>query len=252
MNRLTRCLSCKAFTLVEMMVVVLIVAGLLVVMARMYKTNSDYEMAHQIDEFVKDVDKGLFIANVVLQGNSFRFDGSGTSGNEGDNGGLYLMVSDMSFDSVYNALMRGDCMIRCFDNDDNNNSQCGGDTTVFSGMCRDDDQANTLCLMNVFDKRYLSTYMIPILIQGKVSFPDVQVFNSNYQVVKDLKSGSTIAIGQLVKLNNIAIDLSGSPRVIDILQNIDSRYQKQGSLVVYPLNNGAGHFVIVRSGYTCR
>jgi len=92
----------KAFTLVEMMVVALIIAGLLVVIVRIYKTNSDYETAHQIDEFVRAVDKGLFIANISLQNSSFR---RNISGNEGDNGGLYLIVSDISFNSVYSALM---------------------------------------------------------------------------------------------------------------------------------------------------
>jgi prepilin-type N-terminal cleavage/methylation domain-containing protein len=239
----------KAFTLVEMMVVVLIIAGLLVVMVRIYKINSDYETAHQIDEFVKAVDKGLFIANITLQNNSFR--SSNVSGNEGDNGGLYLMVSNTDFNSVYNALMKGDCMVRCFDNDDNNNLQCGGSATDFSGMCQNNNQSNTLCLKDVFSKKYINTYMIPTAIQGKISF-DTQTFNSSYQVVKGLKSGSTITIGQLVKLNNMSIDLSNAPNIANILQNIDSRYQRSGNLVIYPLNNGAGHFVIVRNGYVCQ
>lgn len=251
-------LSQKAFTLVEMMAVAIIIAGLLVVMYRVYKINSDYEMAHQIDDFVKSVDKGLFIANVTLQNYSFR--NSSVSGNEGDNGGLYLMVPDTffssdrnaSFNSVYNALMKGDCMIRCFDDNDNNNSQCGGNTSDFNNMCQNNDQVNTLCLMNVFDKKYINTYMIPTIIQGRVSFPDIQIFNSNYQIVKDTKNNTTITIGQLIKLNDIVIDLSNDPNIINILQNIDGRYQKQGNSVVYPLNNGAGHFIIVRSGYLCQ
>jgi hypothetical protein len=232
-----------------MMVVVLIIAGLLVVMVRIYKTNSSYETAHQIDEFVKAVDKGLFVANVTLQNYSFR--SNSASGNEGDNGGLYLIVPDTSFNSVYNALMKGDCMIRCFDSNDANNSQCGGNTTDFNGMCQNNDQANTLCLVNVFDKKYINTYMMPTIIQGKISF-NIQTINSNYQIVKDLKSGSTITIGQLVKLNSMVIDLSNNSDVISILQNIDNRYQRQGNSVVYSLNNGAGHFVIVRNGYVCQ
>lgn len=255
MNRSINCTSyksCKAFTLIEMMAVVIIIAGLLVVMVRLYKINSNYEIAHQIDEFVKAIDKGLFVANVDLQNYSFRFDSNNTSGGEGDNGGLYLMVSDVSFNSIYNVLMKGDCMVRCFDSDDSNNSQCGGDTTVFNGMCQNNDQANTLCLMRVFDKKYLNTYMIPIIIQGKISF-NSQVFDSSYQVVKDLKSSNKITIGQLVKLNSMVIDLSENPDIISILQNIDSkRYQKQGNSVIYPLNNGVGHFVIVRDKYICQ
>jgi competence protein ComGC len=245
--------SSHAFTLVEMMTVVLIIAGLLVVMVRIYKTNSNYETAHQIDEFVKAVDKGLFVANVTLQNYSFRINNYNISGNEGDNGGLYLMVPDTSFNSVYNALMKGDCMIRCFDSDDTNNLQCGSNTADFNGMCQNNDQANTLCLERVFNKKYLNTYMMPTVIQGRISF-NTQTFNPNYQVVKDIKSGSTITIGQLVKLDDMAIDLSNNPNVISILQNIDNRYQRQGSsnLVTYPLNNGAGHFVIVRSGYVCQ
>jgi prepilin-type N-terminal cleavage/methylation domain-containing protein len=241
--------SSRAFTLIEMMAVVLIIAGLLVIMVRIYKTNSNYETAHQIDEFVKTVDKGLFVANVILQNYSFR--NSSVSGSEGDNGGLYLMVSDTSFNSVYNALTKGDCMIRCFDSDDNNNSQCGGNTADFNGMCRNDNQTNTLCLEKVLDKRYINTYMIPLIIQGRISF-NTQTINPNYQIIKDLKSGSTITIGQLVKLNSMVIDLSGNPNVISILQNIDSRYQRQGNSITYPLNNGAGHFVIVRNGYICQ
>lgn len=143
-------------------------------------------------------------------------------------------------------------MVRCFDGDDYNNSLCGGDVAVFSGMCRDDDQAETLCLAGVFDKRYMDTYMVPTVVQGRLFFPDLQVFNSNYQVVKDLKSGAMITVGQLVKLVDIAVDLSVDPRIIDILQSMDSRYQRRGNSVVYLLNNGAGHFVIVRNGYVCQ
>ena len=239
----------RAFTLLEMMIVVLIIAGLLVVMVRIYKTNSDYDMAHQIDEFVKAVDKGLFVANITLQNHSFR--NSSVSGNEGDNGGLYLMVSNASFNSVYNALMNGDCMVRCFDDNDNNNNLCGGNVADFNGMCQNNDQANTLCLMNVFSKKYINTYIIPTIIQGRISF-NTQSIVSNYQVVKDLKSGSKISIGGLIKLNSIVIDLSNNQNIIGILQNIDNRYQRQGNSIVYPLNNGAGHFVIVRNGYICQ
>jgi prepilin-type N-terminal cleavage/methylation domain-containing protein len=249
----------RAFTLVEMMAVVIIISMLLLVMVRIYKINSNYETAHQVDEFVKSVDKGLFIANVILQNYSFR--NSSVSGNEGDNGGLYLMVPDTSFNSVYNALMKGDCMVRCFDSNDTNNLQCGGNAADFNGMCQNDNQANTLCLEKIFDKKYVNTYMMPTIIQGRISFDDsrianpnykIAIINPNYQVVKDSKSGSTIAIGQLVKLNSMVINLSDNPAVIDILQNIDSRYKKQGNAVVYPLNNGAGHLVIVRNGYVCQ
>jgi competence protein ComGC len=243
--------SSRAFTLAELMAVVIIISMLLLVMVRIYKINTNYETAHQVDEFVKSVDKGLFIANLMLQNNSFRYDNNNTSSNEGDDGGLYLMVPDTSFNSVYNALMKGDCMIRCFDNDDNNNSQCGGNTDDFKGMCQSNDQTNTLCLMSVFDKKYIDTYMIPTIIQNKISF-NTQTIDSNYQAIKDSKSGSRIVIGQLVKLNSMVIDLSDNPAVIDILQNIDSRYQKQGNSVIYPLNNGAGHLVIVRNGYVCQ
>jgi len=239
----------KAFTLVEMMVVALIIAGLLVVMVRIYKINSDYETAHQIDEFVRAVDKGLFIANISLQNSSFR--DRNISGNEGDNGGLYLIVSDISFNSVYNALMKGDCMIRCFDNDDNNNENCGN-PTLFNGMCQSNASLYTLCLINSFNKKYLDTYMIPIAIQGKIS-SDYQVVNPNYLLVKEARSGSTISIGQLVKLRSITIDLSDNPSVINILQNIgNNKYQRSGNRITYLLNNGAGHFVIVRNGYVCQ
>jgi hypothetical protein len=220
-------------------------------MARIYKINSNYETAHQVDEFVKAVDKGLFVANIDLQNHSFRFDNNNTPGDVGDNGGLYLMVPDTSFSAVYNALMKGDCMVRCFDGNDSNNSQCGGNTNDFNGMCQNNDQANTLCLEKVFEKKYIDTYMIPTIVQGKISF-NSDILNPNYQIVKDSKSGSRIVIGQLVRLNSMTIDLSDNPNIIDILQNIDNRYQRQGNSVIYPLNNGTGHFVIVRNGYVCQ
>jgi len=243
----------KAFTLVEMMVVTLIIAGLLVVMVRIHKINSDYETAHQIDEFVRAVDKGLFIANISLQNNSFR--NRNISNIEGNNGGLYLIVSDISFNSVYSALMKGDCMIRCFDNDNSNNSQCGNPTSDFNEMCQNNDSSHTLCLMNSLDKKYLDIYTIPITIQGNIFFSgsDYEVVNSNYLLVRESRSGSTISIGQLVKLRSITIDLSDNPNVINILQNIDSnKYQRSGNRITYLFNNGAGHFVIVRNGYVCQ
>jgi hypothetical protein len=250
-----------------MMAVAMIITGLLVIVAKIYRIDSDYEMAHQIDEFTKAIDKGLFIANIDLQNHSFRFDNSNTSGNIGDDGGLYLMVSDISsnstpnitFESVYNALIRGDCMVRCFDSNDNNNSQCGGNADDFKGMCQNNDQTNTLCLEKVFDKRYIDTYMIPTVIQEKISFDpkngDYQIIDPNYQIVKDLKSGSKIVAGQLVKLNSMTIDLSNNPNLINILQNIDSRYQlskTDKNKVVYLLNNGMGHLIIARKGYICQ
>jgi presenilin-like A22 family membrane protease len=122
------------------MFVSLIIGGLMVVMFRIYKMNADYETAHQVNEFVKAVDKGLFMVNIVLQNSSFRR--SDVSGVEGDNGGLYLMVSGTSFDAVYRALMNGDCMVRCFDNIDSNNSGCGGNVADFSGCVIN----NMLCL----------------------------------------------------------------------------------------------------------
>jgi len=94
--------------------------------------------------------------------------------------------------------------------------------------------------------------MIPIAIQGKIS-SDYQVVNPNYLLVKEARSGSTISIGQLVKLRSITIDLSDNPNVINILQNIDNnKYQRSGNRITYLLNNGAGHFVIVRNGYVCQ
>jgi hypothetical protein len=232
------------------MAVAIIITGLLVVVARIYKVNANYEMAHDVDEFIKAVDKGLFVANIDLQNHSFRLDNNNTPGNIGENGGLYLMVSDTTFESIYNALMKGDCMVRCFDSNDSNNSQCGGNTNDFNGMCQNNNQINTLCLEKVFEKKYIDTYMIPKVVQRKISF-DSEILNSNYQIVKDSK-GSRIVIGQLVRLNRMIVDLSDNPNIIDILQNIDNRYQRQGNSVVYPLNNGAGHFVIVRYGYICQ
>lgn len=245
--------SKKGFTLAEMMFVALIIAGLLVVMSRVYKTNMEYETAHQVDDFIKSIDKALFIANMILQNSSFKRANSSTgSGIEGDGGGLYLIVSNTDFNSVYNALTKGDCMIRCFDNNDGNNSQCGGSTSDFNGMCVNDGNSSTLCLMNVFDKNYLNSYLIPKIVQGKISFNSQQTLDSNYSVIKDIKNRTTIQLGRLVKLNSISIDLSDDPNIINILQNIDSRYQRSGNTVTFPLNNGAGHLVVVRSGYGCQ
>jgi prepilin-type N-terminal cleavage/methylation domain-containing protein len=244
--------SKKGFTLTEMMFVVLIIAGLLVVMSRIYKTNMEYETAHQIDDFVKSIDKALFVANTTLQNSSFKYSNTATSGVEGDNGGLYLMVPNTDFNSIYNALTKGDCMIECFDNIDTNNSQCGGNTADFSGMCRVNGNSQTLCLMNVFDKNYLNSYLIPKIIQGKIYFRTQQMLNPNYVAIKDIQNRTTMQLGQLIKLNDISVDLSDDPNIIGILQNIDNKYRVSGNTVTYPLNNGAGHFVIVRNGYICQ
>ena len=218
----------------------------MVVMFRVYKMNTDYETARQVDEFVKAVDKGLFMVNIVLQNSSFRR--SYVSGVEGDNGGLYLMVSDTSFDAVYGALMNGDCMVRCFDGDDGNNLGCGGNVADFSGMCR----GNMLCLEGILEKRYLNTHMIPKVMQGRVQF-EAAVLKDPYEVVVESGSGRTLQVGQLVKLTTMRIDLSDVPEVVRILRNIDGRYADQGGgVLVYPLNNHIGHLVIVRRGYVCQ
>jgi hypothetical protein len=228
-----------------MVFVALIIGVLMVVAFRIYKKNSDYETARQVDEFVKDVDKGLFIMNTILQ--SFSFNKAESSTIQGDNGGLYLMVSDTSFDAVYRALMNGDCMTKCFDNYDDNNSSCGGNTADFNGMCRGD----TLCLKEVLEKRYLETYMIPKVLQGRVSFT-AYTLKDPYEVVVDSKTGRKITIGRLVKLTEMILDLRNAPQVVRILQQVDSRYSDRGGgMLVYSLNNGAGHLVIVRSGYVC-
>jgi hypothetical protein len=236
----------RAFTLVELMFVALIIGGLMVVVFRIYKTNADYETARQVDEFVKAVDKGVYMVNIVLQNSSFRK--SDVSGVEGDNGGLYLMVSDTSFGSIYRALMNGDCMVRCFDGDDGNNSGCGGNVVDFSGMCR----GNMLCLEGILEKRYLNTYMIPKVMQGRVRF-EAAVLKDPYEVVVGAGGGRTLRVGQLVKLTTMRIDLSDVPEVVRILRNIDGRYADQGGGVLdYPLNNYIGHLVIVRGGYVCQ
>jgi len=218
----------------------------MVVMFRIYKTNADYETARQVDQFVKAVDKGLFMINVILQSSSFRNpDGSSV---EGDNGGLYLMVSDTSFGSVYMALMNGDCMVRCFDRDNSNNRMCGRNAADFNGMCED----NRLCLDGVLAKRYLNTYMIPKVLQGRVSFRAVLVKNP-YEAVVDSRTGQRITAGRLVKLTEIRMNLTGADGIIPILQNMDSRYESRGSnILAYPLNNGVGHLVIARTGYICQ
>jgi hypothetical protein len=249
----------KAFTLAELMFVALIVGGLMVVVFRIYKTNADYETARQVDEFVKAVDKGLFMMNTVLQNSSFRRPDE--SNIEGDNGGLYLMVSDTSFGSIYRALMNGDCMVRCFDDDANNNRECGGNVADFNGMCRE----NRLCLVGILGKRYLNTYTIPKVLQGRVFFVANPVKNP-YEVVVS-KTGQKITAGQLVRLDWIIMDLTDARQIIPILQNMDGRYRLmesvryrllvdgrvriRGPMLAYPLNNGAGHLVIVRSGYVC-
>ena len=236
----------RAFTLAELMFVVLIIAGLMVVVFRIYKTNADYETARQVDEFVKAVDKGLFVVNVILQSSSFRKPDASTV--EGDNGGLYLIISDTSFDSVYRALMNGDCMVRCFDGNDGNNGMCGGSAADFSGMCQD----GKLCLVGILEKKYLNTYMIPKVLQGKVSFL-AEVVKSPYEVVVDSRTGQRIATGQLVKLTEMQLNLGDAGNVGQILQNMDGRYSDRGGgIVAYSLNNSAGHFAIVRSGYVCQ
>uniref|UniRef100_A0A7C5WZ88 Uncharacterized protein n=1 Tax=Thermocrinis ruber TaxID=75906 RepID=A0A7C5WZ88_9AQUI len=227
------------------MFVSLIIAGLMVVVFRIYKTNADYETAHQVDDFVKAVDKGLFMMNAILQSASFRKPEA--SNIEGDNGGLYLMVSDASFDSVYRALMNGDCMVRFF----NSNWKC---------------EDGKLCLVGILEKKYLNTYMIPKVLQGRVFFVAYPV-KDFYEVVVDSKTGERMVVGQLVKLGWMIIDLSVAPQVAQILQNLDSRYTTgtrlkllslgfgsgpRGTILAYPLNNFAGHLVIVRSGYVCR
>ncbi len=237
----------RAFTLVELMFVALVIGGLMVVVFRIYKTNADYETARQVDEFVKAVDKGLFMMNAILQNSSFRK--SEISSIEGDNGGLYLMVSETSFNSVYRALMNGECMVRCFDRDNGNNSWCGGNVADFNGMCQD----NRLCLVGILDKRYLDTYMIPkVLQEGSLYFIAYPVKNS-YEVVVDSKTGQKIVAGQLVKLTEMRMNLTGASGIIPILQNMDRRYVRVGgNVLAYPLNNGAGHLVIVRNGYVCQ
>ncbi len=237
----------RAFTLAELMFVALIIGGLMVVVFRIYKTNADYETARQVDEFVKAVDKGLFMVNAVLQNASFRKpEGSPI---EGDNGGLYLMVSGTSFEAVYRALMDGDCMVRCFNEPNNDNFLCGGNAADFNGMCRD----NKLCLVGILEKRYLNAYMIPKVLQGRVSF-SAYPMKDPYEVVVD-KNGQKKTAGRLVKLTEMVIDLTDTPQVSQILRNIDSRYRlRRGSrtILIYPLNNSAGHLVIVRNGYVCQ
>ena len=236
----------RAFTLAELMFVALIIGGLMVVVFRIYKTNADYETARQVDEFVKAVDKGLFVMNAILQNSSFRK--ADVSNIEGDNGGLYLMVSDTSFDAVYRALMNGYCMVRCFDGKDDNNSLCGGNTADFNGMCDN----NKLCLAGILEKRYLNTYMIPKVLQGRVYF-HIDLVKDPYEVVVDSKTGQTINAGRLVKLTAMGMDLTGAEGIIPILQSMDRRYIRMGgNILVYPLNNNAGHLVIVRSGYVCQ
>ncbi len=218
----------------------------MIVVFRIYKTNADYETARQVDEFVKAVDKGLFMVNAILQISSFRK--SDASSIEGDNGGLYLMVPDTSFDAVYMALMNGDCMVRCFDSNDGNNSGCGGNVADFSGMCR----GEMLCLEGILEKRYLNTYMIPKVAQGRMRFEAI-VLKDPYEVVVESRSGRTLLAGLLVKLTSMQIDLSDVPNAARILQNINRKYADRGGGVLdYPLNNYAGHLVIVRNGYVCQ
>jgi len=218
----------------------------MVAVFRIYKTNADYETARQVDEFVKAVDKGLFIVNAILQSSSFRT--PNPSGIEGDNGGLYLMVSSTSFDAVYRALMNGDCMLRCFNEPDDDNAWCGGNAADFNGMC--DKDKRKLCLDGILDKRYLNTYMIPKVLQGRVGFRAIPVKNP-YEVVVD-KNGQEITAGRLEKLVEIRMNLAGAEGIIPILQNMDRRYVRVGgSTLAYPLNNSAGHLVIVRTGYVC-
>ena len=218
----------------------------MVVVFRIYKTSADYETARQVDEFVKAVDKGLYMVDIVLQSSSFRKPDA--SSIEGDNGGLYLMASNTSFDSVYRALMNGDCMVRCFDRHAWNNSLCGGNTADFNRMCQD----GKLCLAGILEKRYLNTYMIPKVLQGRVFF-SFRVVKDPYEVVVDSKTGQKIIAGRLVKLEGIGMNLSGAESIIPILQNMDGRYARVGGgVLVYPLNNSAGHLVIVRNGYVCQ
>jgi len=203
----------------------------MVVVFRMYRTNADYETARQVDEFVKAVDKGLFMVNAVLQSSSFRK--ADAPNIEGDNGGLYLMVSDTSFEAIYRALMNGDCMVK---------------NVVDFNVC----QENKLCLASILEKRYLNTYMIPKVLQGRLSFKYI-VLQDPYEVVVDSKTGQKIVAGQLVKLTEIHMDLTGAEGIIPILQNMDRRYIRMGgNTLVYPLNNNAGHLVIVRDGYVCQ
>jgi hypothetical protein len=235
------------------MFVALIIGGLMVVVFRIYKTNADYETARQVDEFVKAVDKGLFTVNAILQSSSFRR--ADVSNIEGDNGGLYLMVSGTSFEAVYRALLNGDCMVRCFNNDISDNSSCGGNAADFNGMC----QKDRLCLVGILEKRYLNTYMIPKVLQGRVSFVAVPV-KDPYEVVVDSKTGQKIIAGRLVRLSGMIIDLSDVRDVARILRNMDSRYTARIRIsppnvligLFYPLNNSAGHLVIVRNGYVCQ
>ena len=218
----------------------------MVVVFRIYKTNADYETARQADEFVKAVDKGLFMMNAILQSSSFKK--PEVSGIEGDNGGLYLMVPDTSFEAIYRALMNGDCMVRCFDDKSDNNSLCGGTVADFNGMC----QEGRLCLVDILGKRYLNTYMIPKVLQGRVSF-SFRVVKDPYEVVVDSRTGQKIIAGRLVELEAIRMDLTGAESIIPILQNMDGRHVRAGgSVVAYPLNNFAGHLVIVRNGYVCQ
>ena len=157
------------------------------------------------------------------------------------------MVSGTSFDAVYRALMNGDCMVRCFDGNDGNNSGCGGNLAGFKG-CED----GKLCLEGILDKRYLNTYMIPKVLQGRVDFIAIPVKNP-YEVVVDSKTGQKITAGQLEKLVEIRMNLAGVESIIPILQNMDRRYVRVGSsTLAYPLNNTAGHLVIVRTGYVCQ
>jgi nicotinate-nucleotide pyrophosphorylase len=58
----------------------------------------------------------------------------------------------------------------------------------------------------------------------------------------------------LARLVSIRMDLRDARQIIPILQNMDRRYVLVGggNVVSYPLNNGAGHLVIVRNGYVCQ
>jgi len=118
----------------------------------------------------------------------------------------------------------------------------------FNGMC----QEGRLCLMGILGKKYLNTYMIPKVLQGRVSFVATTLKNP-YEVVVDSKTGQKIVAGQLVKLREIRMDLAGAEGIIPILRNMDRRYVRvEGSVLAYPLNNNAGHLVIVRTGYVCQ